>query len=176
MLKGTAMARAIADETRVPKIKGRAPNCLLTGFQSELTKNRQPNFESAGREPRANSNPMRTIRAKTLAAIPSVNHLKARSLRTRRTRCLEAGNCRVTVATGMRSIFYCLDALQHPAPQTGRQRRIIEGGGHAFALGQRPIEEFDQFLAFGSVFLLFIDQQPGSSRDRIGILAGRIDH
>ncbi len=43
MLSGTAMTSAMADETSVPKMKGSAPKCSSTGFQSELTRKRQPN-------------------------------------------------------------------------------------------------------------------------------------
>ena len=47
LLSGTAINKAINDETSVPKMNGRAPNCSLTGFQSLLKRNRQPNFRSA---------------------------------------------------------------------------------------------------------------------------------
>src|ERR1035441_2902554 len=47
MLMGTAMSRAMADETSVPKMNGTAPNCSLTGSQSLLTRKCQPNFCSA---------------------------------------------------------------------------------------------------------------------------------
>src|ERR1041385_6754683 len=35
MLRGTAISRAIAEETSVPKMNGKAPNCSLTGSQSD---------------------------------------------------------------------------------------------------------------------------------------------
>src|SRR5665811_2155314 len=41
-LNGTAMSKARNDETRVPKIKGRAPNTSLTGSHVELVKKPSP--------------------------------------------------------------------------------------------------------------------------------------
>ena len=48
-LNGTAMSKARNDETRVPKIKGRAPNTSFTGSQVDVARKFMPNvfLESA---------------------------------------------------------------------------------------------------------------------------------
>src|SRR5229473_1530752 len=45
MLRGTAITRAMSDETTVPKMNGRAPNRSLTGSHSLLNRKRQQERE-----------------------------------------------------------------------------------------------------------------------------------
>lgn len=50
-LKGTAMIRARNDDTRVPKIKGRAPNTSATGSHVELVKKPTPKMSLESADP-----------------------------------------------------------------------------------------------------------------------------
>ena len=49
--RGTAIRSASSEETRVPKMNGRAPYLSCTGSHSELQRNPTPNFDSDIREP-----------------------------------------------------------------------------------------------------------------------------
>src|SRR4030042_1369653 len=60
-LKGTARARAMRVETRVPKMLLAAPKDWVTGFQSSENKKPKPNCLIAGREELIRSTPMASI-------------------------------------------------------------------------------------------------------------------
>lgn len=47
---GTASIKAISDDTTVPKMNGRAPNCSCDGFHSRPIRKPNPNRSSVGME------------------------------------------------------------------------------------------------------------------------------
>jgi len=60
-LRGTAISKARKDETRVPYIKGKAPNFLKTGSHVEVKRKLKPNLWIEGREALPMSRAMKSI-------------------------------------------------------------------------------------------------------------------
>src|SRR6266496_6660682 len=70
---GTAIARAIKEETIVPKTNGRAPNSPETGFQSLAKKKCGPNLCHASDERCNNSVTISATIASTTSAASNIN-------------------------------------------------------------------------------------------------------
>src|SRR5215831_12134570 len=79
MPKGTAISKAMSEETRVPYINGKAPNCSATGSHVDVTRKWNPNFLMASVEPCHSCQPVKTISTITVRAMASVSHSNALS-------------------------------------------------------------------------------------------------
>lgn len=72
MLTGSDSRRASIEETTVPNIKGSAPNCSVTGFQSEEKMKPNPNISLLSEESLYISRAMNMTNADTISANISV--------------------------------------------------------------------------------------------------------
>ena len=70
---GTAITSATSDETSVPKMSGKAPNCSATGSHTLVVTKSRPNFPMASLAPCQSSNTRKQSSTGTLTA-PSVNN------------------------------------------------------------------------------------------------------
>src|SRR5437867_9694892 len=185
---GTARSSASSDDTSVPKMNGRAPNCSATGSQFDVTMNAQPNRRSEGQAAYTITAAMPATSTTTARPAARVISRKPRSPKRRRARRAPTSGGRAGVAapasaarpktTAISSLHgQQRPALVHDLAKLGldllhhrrRQRRIEQIGGVLLAVVSRPPEEVDHGLALHLVRLLAVDEQPREAGDGVRV-------
>src|SRR5215213_3334885 len=197
MLTGTAMSSERADDTAVPYMNGSAPNSSCTGFQARFHKKLAPNFSNERVELSAISRMIRRTSPAISRAKTSVVILNSRSPLRPPPRSQESGagkKRRAPTVEGSLSVM--IDFIEESALAVRKKRlalmrdrldpgfgfrddlcrkgRVAHLGSHLLPVVNGPPEEIYEGLAFYGVLLLFVNEQVGEGRYRVGIGAGRV--
>src|SRR2546422_1938199 len=190
---GTARSSASSDDTSVPKMNGRAPNCSATGSQFDVVMNAQPNRRSEGQAACAITAAMpatSTSGARPAALVISRNPRSPKRRRARRAPAsggtvgvpapAPADRPKTTAISSLRgqqrpALVYDLAKLGFDLlDDWRRQWRIEQVGGVLLAVVRRPPEEAHDGLTLHLVRLLAVDEQPREAGDGVHIGPGSV--
>src|SRR5580704_11350699 len=179
MPRGTAISKASAEVTKVPKIKGSAPKSPALGSQTRVTKKAKPNLWRARTEPCQSSKTKSKVMSTTEPANTKVMSLtisspSRRRLKNEREPATGPALGRVVLVVDISSRRKLLDAVEsfrlfgyHFLGElcVGKSLSVV------LSVGEHPFYEIFDGIAFGAIRKFGRNEQPGKTGDGISSFA-----